>query len=273
MTVSCDNVRSWLSAWIDGERTPLSSKEFERHLAECADCAKAARSQRGFLRTVASAYVPAEVPASLEASVRNMARRRSPLRRVSSTLLAATAAAAAVALVAFTLLRPTPVHAASLAEASAWAHEGLVSGILPLDVKGDNAVELSRWLTDRVGFRVVLPKLEDSKLVFTGGRLVPLRGAYAAVVSFERNGEPVSLGIAARHVANSPEEAPRTELFRNIQFATHTLRGLNVITWNEGPLSYALVSRVPATGRASCDVCHGANSGLKSVEEFHGMRR
>ncbi|MBN1203932.1 MAG: zf-HC2 domain-containing protein [Myxococcaceae bacterium] len=272
MTVSCDNVRSWLSAWIDGERTPLSSEDFERHLAECEECAKSARTLRGFLRTVSSAYVPAEVPASLAASLQRMTRRSSSQRRTHA-IFAATAAAAAVVLVVFTLLRPAPVQAASLAEAAASAHEGLVSGILPLDVTGANAAALSRWLTERVGFRVVLPKLEDSTLVFNGGRLVPLRGGYAAVVSFQRNGEPVSLGIAPRHAAGRPEEAPRTELFRNMKFATRTIRGLNVISWSEGELSYALVSHLPATGRASCAVCHGANSGLKSVEEFHGMRR
>jgi anti-sigma factor RsiW len=271
MTVSCDNVRSWLSAWIDGERTPLSSEDFERHLAECPDCEKAARSLRGFLRTVSSAYVPAPVPSSLESTVRGMVRRRSTLRRFAP-VVAAMAAAAAVALVVFTLLRPAPVQAASLAEAAAWAHEGLASGVLPLDVEGHNAAELSEWLTERVGFKVVLPKLEDSTLVFKGGRLVQLEGATAAVLSFQRNGEPVSLGIAPRHAAGSLADAPRTELFRNMKFTTRTLRGLSVINWSEGELSYALVSRVPATGRASCAVCHGANSGLKSVEEFHGMR-
>ncbi|WP_224241008.1 anti-sigma factor family protein [Hyalangium gracile] len=271
MTVSCDSVRNWLSAWIDGERTPLSSEDFERHLAECADCDKAARTLRGFLRTVASAYVPAAVPSSLEASVRGVARRRSALRRFAP-VIAAMSAAAAVALVVFTLLRPAPVQAASLAEAAAWAHEGLASGVLPLDVEGGNATELSRWLTERVGFQVVLPKLEDSTLEFHGGRLVPLEGAYAAVVSFERNGEPVSLGIAPRHAEGNLADAPRTELFRNMKFSTRTVRGLSVISWSEGSLSYALVSRVPATGRASCAVCHGAKSGLKSVDEFHGMR-
>jgi anti-sigma factor RsiW len=271
MTVSCENVRSWLAAWIDGERTPLSSEDFERHLAECPDCAKETRKLRGFLRTVSSAYVPAAVPNSLETSVRGLARRRSVLRRVAP-VIAALGAAAAVALVVFTALRPAPVQAASLAEAAAWAHEGLSAGILPLDVADGNAADLSRWLTERVGFRVVLPKLEDSTLVFKGGRLVPLEGAYAAVVSFQRNGELVSLGIAPRHAAGSPADAPRTELFRNMKFNTRTIRGLSVISWSEGELSYALVSRVPATGRASCAVCHGANSGLKSVEEFHGMR-
>jgi anti-sigma factor RsiW len=143
--------------------------------------------------------------------------------------------------------------------------------MLPLDVEGHNAAVLSEWLTERVGFKVVLPKLEDSTLVFKGGRLVQLESATAAVLSFQRNGEPVSLGIAPRHAAGSLADA-RTELFRNMKFTTRTLRGLSVISWSEGELSYALVSRVPATGRASCVVCHGANSGLKSVEEFHGMR-
>jgi len=271
MTVSCDSVRSWLSAWIDGERTPLLPEEFERHLAECADCAKAERRLRGFLRTVSSAYVPAPVPASLQASIRRAAWRRSFSQR-AAPLLAVGAAAAAIALVIIVTLRPAPVQAASLAEAAAWAHEGLASGNLPLDVEASNAADLSRWFTERVGFRVVLPKLEDSTLVFNGGRLVQLEEGTAAVVSFQRNGERVSLGIAPRHVAGIPANAPRTELFRNMQFATSTLRGLNVISWSEGELSYALVSHLPSTGRASCAVCHGANSGLKSVEDFHGTR-
>jgi len=68
----------------------------------------------------------------------------------------------------------------------------------------------------------------------------------AAVVSFQRNGERVSLGIAPRHVAGSLANAPRTELFRNRRFTTSTLRGLNVISWREEDLSYALVSHLPS---------------------------
>ncbi len=135
MTVSCESVRSWLAAWIDGERTPLSPEDFERHLAECADCARAAREQRGFLRTVSTAYVPAPVPPSLQASIRRKAAWRRAFSQRVAPLVTAAAVAAAIALVVFTALRPAPVQAASLAEASAWAHEGLASGALPLDVE------------------------------------------------------------------------------------------------------------------------------------------
>jgi mono/diheme cytochrome c family protein len=40
-----------------------------------------------------------------------------------------------------------------------------------------------------------------------------------------------------------------------------------------GALTLASVALAgDAVGRSSCAVCHGANSGLKSVEDFHGMR-
>ncbi|PTL80971.1 anti-sigma factor [Vitiosangium sp. GDMCC 1.1324] len=269
MSPSCESVRTFLSAYLDGEATPLPRGDVERHLESCPACAREAEDLRNLRSVVRSAYVPAAVPAGLRRSVESLRADRRPRRRLVA--LGGALAALAAALVVF-LVPGSTAKASSLAEAAVLTHEGLEQGLLPLDVAERDPTRLSSLLSERLPFQVVLPKLDDSTLKLDGARMVTLDGAYAAVVSYRREGEPVSLAIAPRPYAGRPSGESRTEVFRSVRFESREMHGYHVISWSEGELSYALVSRRPADGRASCAVCHGQSSGLQRVDEFHGIR-
>ncbi|QRK06526.1 zf-HC2 domain-containing protein [Archangium violaceum] len=269
MSPSCDSVRTFLSAYLDGEATPLPRVDLERHLESCTTCAREAEDLRTLRTVVRNAWVPAPVPAGLRRSVEALRADRHPRRRLVA--LGGALAALAAALLVF-LVPGSTAKASSLAEAAVITHQGLVNGLLPLDVAERDPTRLSALLSARLPFQVVLPKLDDATLKLDGARMVPLDGAYAAVVSYRREGEPVSLAIAPRPYAGKPSGESRTEVFRSVRFESREMHGYHVISWSEGALSYSLVSRRPADGRASCAVCHGQSSGLQRVDEFHGIR-
>lgn len=271
MNPSCESVRTFLSAYLDGETSPLAPGDVERHLASCEVCGREAEDLRRLLEEMRRVWVPTPVPVTLRRDVEALRGDRRSRRRRVAMWGGAVAALGAILLGVF--LPVAPAKASSLAEAAVRTHEGLEQGVLPLDISEQEPTQLSTLLSQRLPFQVVLPRLEDPSLKLDGARLVPLAdGAYAAVVSYRRQGEPVSLAITPRPHAGQPAEAPRTEVFRNVPFESRKMRGYHVITWNEGALSYALVANSPANGRASCQVCHGQNSGLQDVEEFHGLR-
>ena len=272
MSPSCETVQTFLSVYLDGERSPLAREDLERHLASCETCALEAEGLQRLREEVQRAWVPAAVPEGLRREVEALRGDRRPHRHRRVMMVGSAVAALAVLLVGV-LLPASPAKASSLAEAAVHTHEGLVHGVLPLDIAEHDPTRLSALLSQRLPFQVVLPRLDDPSLELDGARLVPLRdGAYAAVVSYRRQGEPVSMAVTPRPHAGRPSGESSTEVFRSVAFESRKMDGYHVITWNEGALSYALVSSSPANGRASCQVCHGQSSGLQGVEEFHGIR-
>src|ERR1700677_45554 len=95
MNTACENVRGHLDAYLSRELPEETSREVQRHLESCPQCA-AELETRDRVRTQLQAAVRATpVPAGLEANVRRSLRSGAPRQR---TGLWAVAAAAAVIL-------------------------------------------------------------------------------------------------------------------------------------------------------------------------------
>jgi anti-sigma factor RsiW len=56
MTPTCDAVRSYLAAHVDGEATPLGTEAMAAHLQGGEDCAAAAAELRAYREAMARAY-------------------------------------------------------------------------------------------------------------------------------------------------------------------------------------------------------------------------
>jgi len=267
----CESIRHWLSAYLDGEQGPIPGDAFQRHLESCASCRAEAERLRAFTVAVGSAYRPAEVPPGLEAAIgRRRARARMPARRM--VLAAAVALAVLPGPLAVMLLRPSPAQAAPLPEAAVLAHEGVMEGSLSLDVGLREPRLLTEWFGRRLPFSFALPRLDNPELELRGGRVIQVGGALAALVVYFRDGEQVSLAVARRETTAARSPAAQSEMFRSIRFHLEDLRGYHVISWEDGALSYSLVARHPADGRASCGICHAPGSGLQDVKGFHRTR-
>ena len=273
MSTSCESIRHWLSAFLDGEQFPIPRETFQRHLEACAPCRAEAERLSAFMVAVRSAHRTAEPPLGLEAAIARL-RVRPPSRRA---LMVAAAVALAVlpGPLAVLLLRPSPAQAAPLPEVAVLAHEGVQAGSLSLDVGLRDPRVLTEWFGRRLPFTFALPKLDNPELELRGGRVIQVGGELAALVVYFRDGEQVSLAVARREVAHAlatSSPASQSEMFRSIRFHLEDLRGYHVISWEDGGLSYSLVARHPSDGRASCGVCHAPGSGLQDVKGFHRNR-
>jgi anti-sigma factor RsiW len=258
----CASIRHWLSAYLDGEQSPIPRDAFQRHLESCPACRAEADRLAAFTAAVKAAHRPEAVPPSLEASVARAPPRR-PLRR--AVLAAAVALATLPGPLAVWLLRPSEASAASMPEAAVLAHEGVRDGSLALDVGLRDPRLLTEWFGRRLPFTFALPRLDNPELELRGGRVIQVGPELAALVVYVRGGEQVSLAVAPRASTAAPPPDGPSEVFRNIRFHLMDLRGLHVISWEDGSLRYSLVARHPADGRASCGICHAPGSGLQDV--------
>ncbi len=264
MTPTCEAVRTYLAAHVDGEATPLGTEAIAAHLEGCEACAAAAAELRAYREAMARAYRPVAAPASLARFLRRRARGSDPRRWI--------AAAAALLLLAggaaLLLDRGRRGGFQTLAEVAVVHHDAVASDRVPLDVATSDPAILVAWFAGRVPFPIRLPVLDSPDLHLVGGRLMEVAGELAGYVAYRKGDSVVSLGVAPAQ-AGAPPRGAESEVFGTLRFHLSRMRGHNVIAWTDRGLAYALVSDLPAQGRSSCSVCHAPGSGLRGVEGFH----
>jgi hypothetical protein len=130
---------------------------------------------------------------------------------------------------------------------------------LPLQLRSNSPEQVTAWFGGKVPFPFRLPKSQvtpDSLSAYnlTGASLVKYHGKPAALVTYQKQEDKISLLVASSHSAVvAGGEGIRSG---NLTFHYRTDQGFKVVTWGTHGLSYALVSSIGGSARESCMVCH-----------------
>jgi anti-sigma factor RsiW len=151
------------------------------------------------------------------------------------------------------------VRAANYVEAAVATHHSYLDGNLPLELHSNSPEQVTAWFSGKVPFPFRLPKSQVAPhgvpvYQLTGASLVKYQGKPAALVTYQKQKEKISLLVTSADfaVVAGGEEVPSGKL----TFHYRHNDGLNVVTWINQGLSYALVSSVSGPARESCMVCH-----------------
>jgi anti-sigma factor RsiW len=151
------------------------------------------------------------------------------------------------------------VRAASYVETAVAMHRSYLEGNRPPGLRSSSPELVTAWFTDKVPFHFRLPNAQSApngspSYRLTGASLVNYRGNPAALVTYEKENQTISLVVAS---SKSAVVAGGDEVrFGALTFHYRTDDGFKVITWSNHGLSYALVSNVSGSARESCLVCH-----------------
>jgi anti-sigma factor RsiW len=187
-----------------------------------------------------------------------------------AALLASAALAASAAFV-FVGERPAAAPASEFAALAVDTHQRYARGQLPLEVASESPERVAGWFQGRVPFALTLPDYpvaagETKPYRLEGGRLVSFQRDYAAYLAYRMDGEPVSLLVtSADRVDPRGGEIVRSGALR---FHVESVAGLNVITWTDKGLTYALASDLKVPGARSCLVCHGSPEERRRLDGF-----
>jgi anti-sigma factor RsiW len=151
------------------------------------------------------------------------------------------------------------VRAASYVETAVAAHRSYLDGNHPLELRSSSPEVVTAWFTDKVPFHFRLPNPQSGPnstpaYRLTGAGLVNYHGNKAALVTYEKESEKITLLVASSKSA--PVAGGDEVRSRDLTFHYRTNDGFKVITWSNHGLSYALVSNVSGSARESCLVCH-----------------
>lgn len=151
------------------------------------------------------------------------------------------------------------VHADAFVEAAAATHRSYLEGNLPMEIHTSSPAAVTEWFAGKVPFHFQLPDSQqpsNGEAVYrlTGSRLISFRGSYAALTTYEMQGDKISLLVVSDRSARA-EGGEKVQAGR-LTFHYHSNEGFKVITWSNHGLTYALVSSLPGSARQSCLVCH-----------------
>jgi anti-sigma factor RsiW len=238
--MNCNETRRLLDADIDGEVDLVTHLDIEKHLGDCADCARLAaqsRARREVLQTLPRFSAPQRLREIIApAHVPNETSPSRSSKWLGSSAWAWSGALAAAASLALIIgYSVGGAHARSdllLNEAISDHVRSLQTGHLK-DVVSTDQHTVKPWFTGKIDFSPPVVDLTPNGFPLEGGRLEYLDGRPAAALVFRRGQHPINLFIW-------PGAENRTA-------RAHTARdGYTARLWSEAGFNFLAVSEIPA---------------------------
>jgi anti-sigma factor RsiW len=200
--VTCEEIRSLLSPYADGELDLVRDLEIEQHLRECPVCARAVQRSRSLSKMLSDPALyhtpPADLQRRVHVALGQVSAPRGRDRLISLPwrslgLVAAAAALVAVALWGAGQGRPALSRDDLLAREVVSAHvRALMLPTHTLDVESSDQHTVKPWFIGKVDFVPEVKNLAPQGFPLMGGRLEYLADQPAAALVYTR----------AKHVIN-----------------------------------------------------------------------
>jgi mycothiol system anti-sigma-R factor len=281
---ACDEYRVRILHYLDNSLRGKELADFRAHLERCSNCRASVDAEQDLSQILRRSRPLYSAPPALRARVATAVERRTastgtrenlygrilrivqtgsgladPVRRVASLRVIAAMLAVTALVLAFVPSAVRQVRAADYVETAVATHRSYLDGKLPLELHSNSPEQVAEWFAGKVPFPFRLPRSQvtpDSPPLYqlTGASLVKYRGKPAALVTYQKQSQKISLMVAS---ADSAVVAGGEEVRSGaLMFHYRTNQGFNVVTWNNHGLSYALVSSVSGPARESCMICH-----------------
>lgn len=222
--MTCRDLDTQLTAYLDGELIAEASLSVESHLATCDACRRRVEIERHNLNAIrqaaraAAPVAPEQFKARLFENLRLDGARQ---RRAGMRRFAAMAAGVTVAIVVGH--QAWRGYQRRLYEQdAAFRH----ARQLPLEVQGTG---VEQWFGGKVDYRVSVPRFPNAKCA--GGRLLQVRDKQAAYIRYD-GARPMGLFVYGDDGDVDVGAEP----------AMGSSHGYNVVSWREGDVVYQLVS-------------------------------
>jgi mycothiol system anti-sigma-R factor len=239
--MACEQSRTVVHAYLDGELDAVRAAEFERHLEKCPECVTALETQEALSSAIQRAELNEPAPAALRqkvlADVRppSAVRSSAPLvmRRMQWTWLAA---AAAILLLTYAAWRTIPalrsenyqsVVAAEIVDAHL---RSLQPGHLA-DVLSTDQHTVKPWFNGKLDFSPPVQDFAGDGFPLQGGRLDVVHGRTIAALVYGRRKHLISVFVQPAREAEPP-------------MRSGSRQGYNWLAWRAEGMEFCAISDV-----------------------------
>ena len=240
--MACEQTRTLLHGYLDGELDAMRSAEFEQHLETCTQCAAQLEAQEGLRSSLKSAQLYETAPAGLARKVarqidatRHSAERTAWLPAWWRTLALATAAVfvgAVTSFFAYQTLRPNSKPQTAIIAEAIDAHIRSLQPAHLTDVESTDQHTVKPWFDGKLDYIPPVKDQAENGFPLIGGRLDALGGRSVAALVYGRR----------KHLINVFVWPPTDNEVQRPQSGSHN--GYQWIYWKQDGLEFCAVSDV-----------------------------
>ncbi len=247
----CDQPKSQLFLYLDGELVPPEALAVEQHLQQCRACQREAAAHQRLRSLLRTTLQDEEVPTHLwpamqqriaqEAATHSQSRITRSQRRlwISGGVLAALLL---LALTMYQWTRPSVPVVVQEIVASQIRSRLMEASYNPL---APDPVTIRRWFQDKVEFSVLVPSLPEEQYTFLGVRLNYFLNRRVAEMAYTVSDRMLSFLMFPDHGITLP--AKRTVRAGARTFYLYKYKGYSAVLWKDGEFFCSLVSDLPPT--------------------------
>jgi anti-sigma factor RsiW len=231
--MTCREAQSLVHAYVDRELDVVRTLEFERHLADCTECAQRIRAIRSLSARIKDLYLnPSE---SFQAAMLSKFRAPAPPKPRTfpmPRLLAIAASFIVLVTAAYFATRfvTAPSGNELLAAEVVSSHVRSLMANHLTDVPSTDQHTVKPWFAGRLDYSPVVKDLSSEGFNLIGGRLDYLDGRPVAALVFKTRQHYINLFCWPAE--NRPDSKIRQE----------TRQGYNLVTWTRSQVIYWAVS-------------------------------
>jgi mycothiol system anti-sigma-R factor len=235
--MACDQARTIIHGYLDGELDAARAAEFEKHLEQCSDCVNELDTQESLRASIHRAQLYEKSPIALSTKVLSNIRRAEPIPIARSRFpVRWLAAAAAILLLAYaswltiSRLRPTDDQSVIAAQIVDAHLRSLQPGHL-VDVISSDQHTVKPWFDGKLDFSPPVADFASDGFPLQGGRLDAVHGRTVAALAYARRKHLISVFIW-------PSFQPDSALHSGSQ------QGYRWLTWQKNGMQFCAVSDV-----------------------------
>ncbi|MGY2263262.1 anti-sigma factor family protein [Pseudomonas sp. SDO55104_S430] len=228
--LDCTACQTLMHGYLDKELDPATTATVAGHLAGCAACAREHDQAKLLVTGVKQKAAYYKTPASLTARVFPAEPAKVSVIERWRNWFAPAFSAAALAL-AMVLFVATPGSEQPLMDEAVSSHVRSLMGEHLNDVVSSDRHTVKPWFTGKLDFSPPVFDYKEQGFPLLGGRLDYLQHQTTAALSYGRAKHIINVFILPASEADKPRQ-------------TQTIRGFNVVSWQENHLRYVLVSDV-----------------------------
>lgn len=235
--MSCAELKTSLQAYVDRELDGVDREAIERHLVDCAGCARQVHLQGRFKAAVRAHLPRPAVPMGLETRFRQalgnqpIAPRRWPWLSYPRLMPALAAAGLLIGLTG--TIRQTQSRVLEQAQRSYHAE-------MPMDITGSDCGSIASWFRGRVDFPVHAPLL-GAGATCQGGRLVNVGVRPAAYLVYRvQTGHRVALLVFDPQ--DQPLESAERRIINGREVYVESGPGISTAAYRDRGLGYVVTA-------------------------------
>lgn len=237
--MNCENMRTALHGYFDGELDAARAEQFEQHLENCRECTSALEREESLRSSLQHAHLYEPAPAGLRmkvsAKIGDSAQASGDQHFSTWQWLAAAAAILIIVSLAWYALPPFgngvstwPLTAQALIDAHI---RSLQPGHLT-DVTSSDQHTVKPWFNGRIDFAPPVKDYAAQGFPLIGGRLDVLNGRNVAALVYGRRKHFINVFVWATKEKSTPIQAPDSR------------QGYQWLHWRSGGMEFCAISDV-----------------------------